>query len=256
MKKMNKTKIEWCDSTWNPVWGCENNCPYCYARRMAKRIHGNMAAKEFNFLGKSIGYEYNKYVELSTKLKNFRPTWIESNFNKSFPKKPSRIFVNSMSDIKFWKAEWMERVLDKIREYPQHIFQFLTKFPEIYNDYNFPENCWLGITVTNEMDFINMDGFCENEYMGDNLIFYSMEPILEPIGIAMISGFGGWEGWIIIGAETGNRKDKVKPEPQWINDIYQYCRDNKIPLFMKDSIKPYWKGELIREFPGRENESI
>lgn len=30
---MNKTKIEWCDSTWNPVTGCLHNCNYCYARR-------------------------------------------------------------------------------------------------------------------------------------------------------------------------------------------------------------------------------
>ncbi len=28
---MGKTKIEWCDLVLNPVWGCENQCPYCYA---------------------------------------------------------------------------------------------------------------------------------------------------------------------------------------------------------------------------------
>jgi DNA repair photolyase len=34
---MNKTKIEWCDATINPVVGCLHNCPYCYARRQARR---------------------------------------------------------------------------------------------------------------------------------------------------------------------------------------------------------------------------
>lgn len=37
---MLKTKIEWCDSTWNPVTGCRHECPYCYARRIAERFSG------------------------------------------------------------------------------------------------------------------------------------------------------------------------------------------------------------------------
>ena len=35
---MNKTKIEWCDYTWNPVVGCKTGCDYCYAERMNKRF--------------------------------------------------------------------------------------------------------------------------------------------------------------------------------------------------------------------------
>ena len=27
---MNKSLIEWCDFTWNPVTGCQHGCPYCY----------------------------------------------------------------------------------------------------------------------------------------------------------------------------------------------------------------------------------
>ena len=34
---MNATKIEWTDMTVNPVVGCSHGCPYCYARKMAKR---------------------------------------------------------------------------------------------------------------------------------------------------------------------------------------------------------------------------
>ena len=35
---MNKTKIDWCDSTWNPVTGCLHGCEYCYARGIANRF--------------------------------------------------------------------------------------------------------------------------------------------------------------------------------------------------------------------------
>lgn len=27
-----KTKIDWADTTWNPVTGCLHGCAYCYAR--------------------------------------------------------------------------------------------------------------------------------------------------------------------------------------------------------------------------------
>jgi protein gp37 len=37
---MKKTKIEWCDSTFNPVTGCLHGCEYCYARRIANRFTG------------------------------------------------------------------------------------------------------------------------------------------------------------------------------------------------------------------------
>lgn len=33
-----KTKIDWCDSTWNPVTGCLHGCAYCYARKIAERF--------------------------------------------------------------------------------------------------------------------------------------------------------------------------------------------------------------------------
>jgi protein gp37 len=108
---INKTKIDWAEFTWNCVIGCKKNpsCEYCYAKKINNRFH---YIKKWN-----------------------EPEWRERSFHKRFPRKPSRIFVNSMSDIAYWKPEWMQKVLDKIKEYPQHKFLFLTKDFNIYADY-------------------------------------------------------------------------------------------------------------------------
>ncbi len=37
-----KSKIEWTESTWNPITGCtkiSEGCLNCYAERMSKRLH-------------------------------------------------------------------------------------------------------------------------------------------------------------------------------------------------------------------------
>ena len=37
-----KSKIEWTESTWNPITGCtkiSEGCQHCYAERMTRRLH-------------------------------------------------------------------------------------------------------------------------------------------------------------------------------------------------------------------------
>ena len=98
------TKIEWTDYTWNPVWGCKSNCDYCYAKNIAKRFAKPMSEKNMEY-----GTEMEA-LQIEEELKNFLPTWLPNNFNKHLPKKPSKIFVGSMSDIAFWKMEWIYKV--------------------------------------------------------------------------------------------------------------------------------------------------
>jgi len=206
---MNLTKIDWADFSWNPVWGCRNACPYCYARAIAHRW------------GKS-----------------FEPHWMERNFQRPMPKEPSRIFVNSMSEVAYWEPEWWDRILRRITETPEHVFMFLTKHPRAYEGKSFPENCWLGVTVTH-MGAMNAlaDAIFETTWDDKYLMFLSIEPMLESIKMYVRPD------WIILGAETGNRKDRVIPKPEWIEPFLSI----DIPLFMKHNLP--WSGRWRKEFP-------
>ncbi len=249
-------KIGWCDITWNPVWGCRNKCEYCYARGIAKRFGNVMAENEYysRYWGNkrcAKGINKAEIGRSSESLRAFKPTFLHSQFNKKLPKKPQRIFVGSMSEIAYWKAEWIEKVFNKIREYPQHTFIFLTKFPEVYRMYAFPINCWLGVTITKETD-TNGEHFkkFKTQYIVflldinnaksniDHKRFISFEPLLENINLDFLKSSS--INWVIIGAETGNRKSKVIPKLDWVLEIVRYCEHHKIPVYIKDNLTKYY----------------
>ena len=98
-------------------------------------------------------------------------------------------------------------------------------------------------------------GWSQTEPMGGKIAFtthhlthtfVSIEPLLKPFGEFHLRG----AEWVIIGAETGRRKNKVVPERKWIEDIVNGCRKVDIPVFMKSSLAEIWGEPLIQEFPG------
>ena len=81
---MNRTKIEWCDYTWNPVTGCRTGCWYCYADRMATRFH-----------------------------RSFEPAFHPERLNEPLRvTTPAKIFVCSTADLfgPWVDPEWQRRV--------------------------------------------------------------------------------------------------------------------------------------------------
>lgn len=220
--ELDKTRIDWCDHTWNPVWGCLNDCEYCYARNIAKRFGEGVCGQT-----------------------DFKPVWIQNNFNKKLPKNPSKIFVNSMSDIAYWHTDWMFEVVEKINAYNEHKYLFLTKTPEVYFNIELQDHCWRGVTVTNQETFENFQrfgGFFNN-------FFVSIEPLQGYINLRKIIDLKHGFKWIILGAESGTRKNKIKPDPSWIEEIIITCVNNNIPIFMKDNLKPYYSGQFLKQFP-------
>lgn len=250
---MNKTKIEWCDSTWNPVTGCYHGCPYCYARRMVERFgrkYGKSAdenAHDVLELTDPIKGENGKYLPYPT---GFTPTLHRYRLN-DYKDKPGRtIFVCSMADLfGDWVPDsWIEEVFAACKAAPQHRYLFLTKNPKRYLNYDhhldLPDlkNMWYGTTVTDTKTMFFHSVFHNT--------FVSIEPIMDDFSTDNGHMNIKMAQWIIVGAETGKRKEKVVPKKEWITGIVDICKREGIPLFMKDSLIPIIGEEnMIREFP-------
>ncbi len=125
-----KTKIEWCDATWNPIVGCtrvSEGCRNCYAERTAHR-----------FSAPGLCYEG------LTVLSNGHPSWTgRVKFDEDALlrplkwRRPRRIFVDSMSDL-FHESvtdEQRDRIYAVMALCPQHTFVALTKRAERMCDY-------------------------------------------------------------------------------------------------------------------------
>lgn len=251
---MSNTKIPWCDKRWNVVTGCtpiSKGCDNCYAKRMAYRMQGRF------------GYPKNEPFSVT-----FHPNRLPLPLKW---KKPKKIFVNSMGDLfhKDVQFHWLLRILEIIKNCPQHTFIILTKRPKkmkkqletLYSflmsiDENiqiFP-NLWLGVT-------------CENQKAADeqipilldiptNVKFVSCEPLLEKVDLHKPYGQGvgklliDYLDWVICGAETG--KGARYMDPYWAFDLQQQCQEANVPFFMKQfsKITPIISpNKLIREFP-------
>lgn len=264
---MNKTKIEWCDSTWNPVTGCCHNCEYCYARRIACRfgktdssiIDGIDVKPVYN--NGAMLLELNKYVGNPYPWL-FTPTFHKYKLDEMKNKKGQNVFVCSMADLfgDWVPAEWIDQILEACENAPQHNYIFLTKRPEgyyrlvplwkVYHNKGIYKNIWFGTSITNLSSIERIFQIRElAEYQGLNT-FLSIEPLLSPIGNEPFREAIKGIKWVIIGAETGNRRDKVIPRKQWIDEIVMDCVKLNIPVFMKDSLVPIVGEEnMLREFP-------
>jgi protein gp37 len=250
---MNKTKIEWCDMTWNPITGCLHGCEYCYARRIANRFGRSFEAIMFE----NAIEESDRLFEVDEKDAKypypfaFKPTFHTYRLNEPKMKTRSRtIFVCSMADLfgDWVPEEWILKVFDACKAAPQHKYLFLTKNPKRYLELEkkrllpWEDNFWFGISVTKPDD--ELAWFRGKKFHW----FVSMEPLLEGIDITTGAGVIVPE-WVIIGAETGNRKGKIVPEREWLSKIVEDCRTYNIPVFMKNSLKPIWGKDIIAEYP-------
>ena len=231
MTAATQSKIEWTDTTWNPVTGCNKvspGCKNCYAERMSKRLQAMGVRK----------YEDGFDVKLHPDTLEHPLKW----------KQPRRIFVNSMSDL-FHEAipdDFILQVFDVMNETPQHSYQVLTKRPERVADLdannllNWSPNIWMGTSVENDAYIKRIDSL---RFTGAHIKFLSLEPLLGPLPNLKLKDIH----WVIVGGESGP-KARLNKEilEDWVRDIRDQCISADVPFFFKQ-----WGGRFKKR-TGRE----
>lgn len=264
---LHKSRIEWCDYTWNPVTGCRHGCSYCYARRIADRFKPQAcerpAIEPVEYLPHGSGLycidtpsqvvdQDGRRLRGTPYPKGFEPTFHE--YTLDFPQhmdKPSKIFVSSMGDLfgEWVPDSWIEMVFEAAEKAPQHTYLFLTKNPQRYIDLALAgklpaePNFWYGTTITGpDMPFFFWDKVNS---------FVSIEPLLEPFTTEEAGEENPFErvGWVIVGAMTGPGSKYHQPERQWIENIMDAAAGAGVPVFLKDSLRPIWGEELVQAYP-------
>ncbi len=210
---MAQSKIEWTESTWNPLTGCNKispGCKHCYAERMAKRLH---AMGQPNYAN---GFKLTMHPQALEKPLEW--------------KTPQVIFVNSMSDLfhKDVPLEFVQSVFDVMKRAHWHQFQVLTKrserLMELSPQLEWTDNIWMGVSVENADYTFRIDHLRKT---GAKIKFLSVEPLLGPIPRMNLKGIN----WVIVGGESGPGARPI--EREWVVDIKNQCIRAKVPFFFK-----------------------
>ena len=260
-----KTKIDWCDATWNPVTGCLHECEYCYARGIAKRFGRAATAvcdeegyPEYGGTTCADGTCHDLHYPIEDYGRTQRTAPYPFEFDPTFHrykldepqhwKKPRNIFVCSMADLfgEWVPDEWIEEVFRACEAAPQHRYLFLTKNPArlckmasagVLPRHN---NWWFGSTLDSKNAKRFQGGFVYNT-------FVSVEPLREFMDVGL--GSFGSDEWVIIGAETGNRKGRIAPKREWVENIVEAAQITGMKVFMKESLRGLMGEDFRQEFP-------
>ena len=211
---MNRTKIEWTESTWNPITGCDrisNGCDHCYAERMAARLQAMGSSRYRN------GFDLTIHEDLfDAPLR-----W----------KQPRVIFVNSMSDL-FHESippAAVMKIFATMNKALWHTFQILTKRPmhtlSLLDSLVWTPNIWMGVSVESYRCAHRIEAL---RRIPADIRFVSFEPLLSAIpantSLERIQ-------WAIIGGESGPGARPMKPE--WATELRKLCRQHGTAFFFK-----------------------
>ena len=229
--KQDTTRIEWAQWSWNPITGCKHDCPYCYARDIANR-YTNLYSNGFDpsiWPARFAAPENTKVPGIADQDVAFK-----------------NVFTGSMADIfgRWVPAEWIELVVDAVRDNPQWNFLFLTKFPQRVHEFGqMPENAWMGTTVDCQERVANAEkAFAK---MGGGIKWLSIEPMLTPLKFTRLELFD----WVVIGGASKSAQTPGWVPPfDWIADLHAQARDAGCAVYHKDNLG---LGDDVRlkEFP-------
>lgn len=214
------SKIEWTDTTWNPVTGCDRispGCDHCYALTLAARLK-RMGNPRYQVDGDPETSGPGFALTLHWDLVDAPRSW----------RRPRRVFVNSMSDL-FHKSVpdyFIDAVLDTIRATPQHTYQVLTKRPQRLELFGrtYPPNLWLGTSIESDRY-----AFRARHLRATNahVRFLSLEPLLGPVPSLDLTDID----WVIIGGESGHGARPM--EVAWVDAIMGKAIGSGTAVFVK-----------------------
>jgi len=234
-----KSKIEWTDSTWNPIRGCSmakgselGGCLNCYAARLNARNLPNLKSpttgESFARILES-GPRWTGKIELIPSTLQLPLRW----------KQPQRIFVNSQSDLFHEDLAFddIDRIMNVMGRASQHTFKALTKRPEIAVRY-YESRCAADEAILTGMRRLWLGVSAEDQKTADIRIpllltvpvairFLSYEPALGPVNLARYLDLD----WVIAGGESG---PSARPaHPDWFRFVRDQCAAADIPFFFK-----------------------
>ena len=204
---------------WNLFTGCNFNCSYCWARKLAE-----------------------------TKLKafysnGFIPTTHPDRFNKRF-KPDDFVFVSSMGDISFAPSIVLDAVIAVAKKCPETKFLLCTKNPDMFRKVQLHQpNLYLGTTIetTEGWTFSRAPSVRERMWKMVNLShphkFISIEPLME----FDLKTFVWWVEDIkpeIIEVGVDNyHNDLPEPEPEKVRQLLYHLRQICPTVIEKDGLE-------------------
>lgn len=239
------TKIEWCHSVFNALWGClkiSAECENCYAEKWSARWGNDVWGPAKTTARKTFGEKH-----WNEPLK-----WNKESVNNNERK---RVFCGSMCDIfeehPTWDTE-RPKLWDLIDKTPNLDWLLLTKRPEniirmIPDDWKLKKrhNVWFGTSVGVNATKWRIDELKKARDYAE-ILFLSCEPLLEEISIKdQLNGID----WVIAGGESGTKKRPF--DADWARVLRDECKSMNVNFFMKqmDKIREIPEDLMVRQIP-------
>jgi protein gp37 len=210
----NHSKIEWTETTWNPVTGCDHvsdGCRNCYAERLAHRLHAMGNRRYAN------GFQLQTHPDLFDAPLRWR--------------RPRMIFVNSMSDLFHEQLPFdaIVALFETMNLAYWHTFQILTKrtgrLLQLSDRLSWTSNIWMGVTVESDRYTHRIAALSR---VPSAVRFVSFEPLLS--GIDSDTSLTDID-WAIVGGESGPGARPIHHE--WVTGIRGLCERDDVDFFFK-----------------------
>jgi protein gp37 len=180
-------------------------CANCYAETLTKRFHSTFVN----------GFNLTLHPKRLEEPKHWR--------------KPSRIFVNSMSDLfhEDVPLDFIQEIFKVMGETPWHTYQILTKRHErlvrLSKHLNWHKNVWMGVSIESQKYAHRVDYLRQ---VDAKVRFLSCEPLLSPLDLDL-KGID----WVIVGGESGRNARPM--HPSWAQSIRDQCQKEGVAFFFK-----------------------